>query len=99
MAAGSRIGIPKLVAAVQCMALLTLHLRAEAFSNPLRSARIMYSGSGITLPQIPKFDCDTNKTLYMEDFLRLPHKDKIFLTRCACCHPCPFADYRMKMKQ
>ena len=86
MAAGSLSGMAKLVAAVHCVAILmSLHLRrADAFSNPLRSARIMYSGSGVTRPQIPKFDCDVNKTLYMEDFLRLPDKDKIFLTRCNC---------------
>ena len=70
----------QLLQVIQFLALVSLR-SAAAFASTLQSARVIYSGSGVTLPEVPKFNCDKNKTLYLKDFLRLPEKDKIFLTR------------------
>lgn len=70
-----------LLLAISQYQLLTNRPGVAAFPNPLDSVRVLFSDSGATLPS---FKCGLNKTIYISDFLKLPERDKILLTRFDC---------------
>eukprot|EP00192_Tetraselmis_astigmatica_P024706 CAMPEP_0117674886 /NCGR_PEP_ID=MMETSP0804-20121206/15299_1 /TAXON_ID=1074897 /ORGANISM="Tetraselmis astigmatica, Strain CCMP880" /LENGTH=421 /DNA_ID=CAMNT_0005483829 /DNA_START=718 /DNA_END=1983 /DNA_ORIENTATION=+ len=48
---------------------------------PFDAVRLLYSGSGGTPPEKRPFNCKVNKTLFIGDFLSLPDREKVLLTR------------------